>query len=219
MSLALGMTSEQIDDEEERAKAERRQFLRVRMEQPGRLFLPHTNQEAACQVVDLSPGGAQVVSEMVPPDEEQVILYVDGFGRFEGKVIHPDDGTFGVRFHCSDVKRDKIAEQLTLYMNKDLTGDAANKRYEHEPAKGLSRFTRANGDVVSCEILDLSLGGVSLKTHVRPPLGEVVLIGQTAGRVTRHHQNGIAIEFINSHGEKPANSEPPPPVNPFTVIA
>jgi hypothetical protein len=208
------MTSEQ-NEAVERAKAERRKFMRVRMDQPGRLFLPNENREAHCHVVDLSPNGAQVECELVPPEETQVVLYIDGFGRFEGSTMHAGDGTFGVRFQCSETKRERIAEQLTLYLNKDVAGDVLARRHDREPAQGLSRFTRANGEIVACEVLDLSLGGVSLKTRVRPPLGEVVLVGQTAGRVARHHQNGIAIEFINPNAEKPG---PEKPINPFTVI-
>jgi hypothetical protein len=44
---------------------------------------------------------------------------------------------------------------------------------------------------------------VSLKTDVRPPIGEFVLIGQMAGRVARHHDQGIGIEFV---GGAPASA-------------
>jgi hypothetical protein len=50
------------------------------------------------------------------------------------------------------------------------------------------------------------LSGVSLKTDARPPLGEVVLIGQMAGKVVRHHLEGIAIEFVGPPAEK-ANAD------------
>jgi hypothetical protein len=66
----------------------------------------------------------------------------------------------------------------------------------------MTRFTRANGDVVNCEVLDLSLSGVSLVTEVRPQIGELVLIGQMAGRVARIHERGIAIEFVTAPPEK-----------------
>jgi hypothetical protein len=45
-------------------------------------------------------------------------------------------------------------------------------------------------------VLDLSVSGISVKTDVRPPIGEFVLIGQMAGRVARHHGEGIGIEFV-----------------------
>jgi hypothetical protein len=64
-------------------------------------------------------------------------------------------------------------------------------------------------------VLDLSLSGVSLKTECRPLIGEMVLIGQTAGRVVRHHENGIALEFVTAHIEKPSLDRP---VNPFTSV-
>ena len=35
------------------------------------------------------------------------------------------------------------------------------------------------------------------RNHSRRPLGEFVLIDQVAGRVARHHDTGIGIEFIS----------------------
>jgi hypothetical protein len=44
--------------------------------------------------------------------------------------------------------------------------------------------------------MDISVGGVSLKTDIKPPIGEFVLIAQIAGRVARHHGDGVGIEFV-----------------------
>ncbi|HXM00419.1 MAG TPA: PilZ domain-containing protein [Rhizomicrobium sp.] len=182
------------------ARAERRRYLRVRVDLPGRLFVPAEEREAQCQITDLSPGGAQATCAFVPAAEAQIVLYIDGFGRFEGVVARPGEGKFGVKFICSALKRERVAEQLTLYMNGGIVDEAALRRHEREPTKGLARFTRANGDIVACEVLDLSLSGVSLKTEARPPMGETVLIGQMAGRIVRHHENGVAIEFVGGNG-------------------
>lgn len=210
--LALAMTSDR-NNVVERARAERRQFLRVPVELAGRMFVPADNREAQCRVVDLSPGGAQVTSDFVPPANESVILYIDGFGRFEAVVTRPAEASFGVRFHCSAMKREKVAEQLILYLNRDLVDETVLRRHDRAPTKGVARFTRANGDIVQCEVLDLSLSGVSLKTEARPPIGEVVLIGQTAGRVVRYHEDGIALEFVAPQADKAER-----PVNPFSVV-
>jgi PilZ domain len=217
--LALAMTADR-ESVVQRAKAERRHFLRVRVELSGRLFAPASNREAVCKVIDLSPGGAQIASEFVPAPQEAVILYIDGFGRFEGNVVRPPDGigsggVFGVSFHCSALKREKIAEQLTLYMNRELVDESIVRRHGRTSTKDLAHFTRANGEIVDCEVLDLSLGGVSLKTNARPPMGEIILIGHIAGRVVRYHETGVAIEFVTSHSEK---SGPESPANPFTVV-
>lgn len=187
------------------ARAERRRFLRVRVDLPGRLFFPAEEREERCQILDMSPGGAQVACAYVPPNEAAIILYVDGFGRFEGTVAHPAERSFGVQFQCSALKRERVAEQLTILMNKGVVDESMLRRHERSPTRGLAQFTRANGDIVACEVLDLSLSGLSLKTDARPPVGEVVVIGQMAGKVVRYHDFGIAIEFLSPEKtEQPA---------------
>ncbi|HVP84822.1 MAG TPA: PilZ domain-containing protein [Rhizomicrobium sp.] len=192
----------------EKAKAERRRFKRVRVDLPGRLFVPVESREAACTVLDMSPGGAAVECEGELPGETQVVLYIDGFGRFEGQIVNRTPNGYGVRFNCTAMKRERVAEQLTLFANKTLVSEADLRRHDRAPAKGFTRFTRADGETVKCEVLDLSLSGVSLRTNVRPPIGEFVLIGQMAGRVARVHETGIAIEFVGGHAaEKAATTD------------
>ncbi|HET7086843.1 MAG TPA: PilZ domain-containing protein [Rhizomicrobium sp.] len=186
------------------AGAERRRFRRVRVDLPGRLFVPSDNREARCTVLDLSPGGAAVSSEVVPDAATSVVLYVDGFGRFEGNVVRRDSGGFGLAFVCTPSKRERTAEQLILFLNKSLVDDHVLRRHERSSQKGFAKFTRADGQIVQCEVTDISVSGVSLKTDIKPPIGEFVLIAQIAGRVARHHADGIGIEFVGqdkSHGE------------------
>jgi len=194
-NLAIAM--KEVDPVVAKARAERRRFRRVRVDLPGRLFVPSSELEARCLVADLSPGGASIVCDVTPEHNHPVVLYVDGFGRFEGVVARSDGMGFGVKFSCTAMKRERTAEQLTLFLNKALVDDSVLRRHERAPQKGFARFTRADGQIVQCEVLDISLGGVSLKTDVRPPLGEFVLIGQSAGRIARHHADGIGIEFIS----------------------
>jgi hypothetical protein len=185
-----------VDPVIEKAKAERRRFRRVRVDLSGRLFVPADSRECHCKVVDLSPGGASIECDLVLELNTPVVLYVDGFGRLEGSITRNNPGDFGVRFNCTAMKRERIAEQLTLFMNKELIEESDIRRHDRTPTKGIARFTRSDGQFVACEVMDLSVSGVSLKTDVRPPIGEFVLIGQMAGRVARHHENGIGIEFI-----------------------
>jgi hypothetical protein len=152
----------------------------------------------------MSPGGAQIACDYVPLPDTPIVLYIDSFGRFEGSALCPVGDSFGVHFRCTALKRERVAEQLAVLANKGVIKESALRKHERVPKRGLGRVTRANGDIVACEVLDLSLGGVSLKTDARPPVGEVVHIGQMAGKVVRYHEDGIAIEFINPEkGEQP----------------
>ena len=188
-----------------KARAERRRFRRVRLDLPGRMFFPESGKEAPCNVADLSPGGASLDSDFVPESGVQVVLYIDGFGRFEGTAVRRDGRPgFGMRFNATVLKREKIAEQLMLFMNKSLVDDTAVMRaHDRTPTKGIAQFTRADGTVNKCEVIDLSPTGVSLKTAIRPQIGEFVLIGQLAGRVARHHSNGIGIQFVGLTVDNP----------------
>jgi hypothetical protein len=187
-----------------KARAERRRFRRVEVDLPGRLFNPADSREAVCKVVDLSPGGASLESEYNPENGTHVVLYIDGFGRFEGAVVRRDGRPgFGMRFSGTALKREKTAEQLTLYMNKALVDDSAMRGHDRTPTKGAAQFTRADGTIVKCDVIDLSPTGVSLKTAIRPHIGEFVLIGQLAGRVARHHNDGIGIQFVGLTEDKP----------------
>jgi hypothetical protein len=190
--------------------AERRRFRRVQIDLPGRLFIPADSYEARCTVNDLSPGGAAITCETVPETGTAVVLYVDNFGRFEGKVARRDGNGFGVAFVCTPSKRERIAEQLILFLNKTLVDDSLLRRHERTSQKGFAKFTRADGQIVQCEVMDISVGGVSLKTDVRPPIGEFVLIAQIAGRVARHHADGIGIQFV---GQEKPSEQPTPQIN------
>lgn len=196
---------------ENKVRQERRRYLRVRVDLKGRLFVPGEGREAACAITDMSPGGAQVSCESVPQQQAEVVLYIDGFGRFEGTVTRSPkgEGGFGVRFNCTALKRERIAEQLNHYLKNGAVDETLLRRHDRKGTKGAARFTRASGEIVICEVLDLSLGGVSLATDVRPQIGEIVLIGQMAGRVARIHENGIAIEFVTPPPEKVADPQQP----------
>jgi hypothetical protein len=192
----LAMAMKDADPAAAKTGAERRRFRRIQVDLPGRLFIPADSSEARCTVVDLSPGGAAIACEIIPEAGTNLVLYVDSFGRFEGTVVRRDGYGFGMAFVCTPSKRERTAEQLILFLNKTLVDDSVLRRHERSSQKGFAKFTRADGQIVHCEIMDMSVGGVSLKTEIKPPIGEFVLIAQIAGRVARHHVDGIGIEFV-----------------------
>src|SRR5262249_39781026 len=101
-----------------RLRAERRRFKPVRVDLPGRLFVPSEGREARCPIQNLSAGGGEIECEISPPAGTQVVLYIDGFGRFEGGVAPTEGAGFSIEFHCTPLKRERIAEQLTMFLNK-----------------------------------------------------------------------------------------------------
>jgi hypothetical protein len=190
-----------------RATAERRQHVRVQVDLSGKFFVPAEQREEPCRVVDLSPTGARMASDFVPRAGSQIILYIDEFGRFECDVVRSEWGHFGVVFRCSSLKQARLAEQLDIIAKQGMAESATLRRHERRTTGELSQFTRSNGEIVPCEVLDLSLSGLSLKTAVKPLMGEVITIGHVSGRVVRHHETGVALEFCSEPARMPARPQ------------
>jgi hypothetical protein len=205
-----------------RALKERRRFRRVNVTVTGRLYIPATQEEAICTVKDISPGDACLLCELKQEPKGRAVIYLDNLGRFEGPIVRGKNGGFVMTFSCSLQKREKLADQLTLEMNRHLLSEADLRRYDRvEAAAGsFTHFTRSTGEQIRCEVLDLSLTGVSVRTELKPPVGEHILIGHRAGRVARHHADGIGIEFLglSSAGEM-AQETPPSPIAVRTAAA
>ena len=53
-----------------------------------------------------------------------------------------------------------------------------------------------NGKVHYVRVIDVSLSGASIASHIIPPFDTVVVLGRLRDRVGRHHGKGFAIEFV-----------------------
>jgi hypothetical protein len=58
-----------------------------------------------------------------------------------------------------------------------------------------ARLVLPNGVNVACRLIDISQSGAAIATDQRPEIGAPITIGKTTGRVVRHLDDGIAIEF------------------------
>ena len=168
----------------------------VRVDLPGRLFMPAHELEASCRIIELSPDGASLHCEATLDAGAEAVLYVGGFTRFEGVISRSDGDLYHLKFMCSIAKRERISEQIATMLENGFEDRSIVRRHERSGKKGHIQFTRADGQVVSCEVIDISVSGVSVKTNARPLVGEFVLIANIAGRVSRYHEDGIGIEFL-----------------------
>jgi hypothetical protein len=183
-----------------RALKERRRFRRVNVAITGRLYIPATQEETICTVEDISPGDACIRCELREEPKGRAVVYLETLGRFEGPIVRARQGGFIMTFSCSLQKREKLADQLMLEMNRHLLSESDLRRYDRvETTTGnFMHYTRSTGEQVRCEVLDLSLTGVSVRTELKPPVGEHILIGHRAGRVANHHDDGMGIEFFGA---------------------
>jgi hypothetical protein len=174
---------------------ERRRHQRVRVNLLGRYMLAD-RREFPCQVTNMSPGGMAVIAPVSGQVGERVIAYVDHIGRLEGLVARQFENGFAMTVAATIRKRDKLAAQLTWLANRHILNLPEDRRHgRFTPRNPAARLVLPSGLNVSCRVIDLSASGAALKTEQRPEIGALVTIGKTAGRVVRHLEEGIAIEF------------------------
>jgi hypothetical protein len=162
----------------------------------GKLFVPAEEATLVCTVINLSVGGASIRCPNPPPLDAFVVLYVDGFGRFEGVTTHFAKRVLGLKFSCKEAKRKRLEQDLTSFVKEGMVGVTRSRRYPRVDANStISHFTCADGEPVTCEVLDVSFQGALLKTASRPVIGEVIQLGRTRGWVVRHHNDGIGVQF------------------------
>src|SRR5437763_7884785 len=174
---------------------ERRRFQRVRINLLGRYMLAD-RREFPCQVANMSPGGMAVIAPVSGQPGERVIAYVDHVGRLEGVVARHLENGFAMTIAATARKRDKLAAQLTWLANRHILGLPEDRRHGRiAPRNPAARLILANGVNLACHVIDISQSGAAIATDQRPEIGAPITIGKTTGRVVRHLDDGIAVEF------------------------
>ena len=174
---------------------DRRKFYRVNVRLFGR-FMRENKREYPCQVMNISPGGMALRAPVAPEQGERIVAYIDELGRVEGDMVRAIEEGFAIRLTASDYKREKLADQLTFLVNRDRLYLPEDRRHERiVPKNPFTQLALADGTLLDCKILDVSLSGASVAVLPKPEIGVLVTIGKMRGKVVRHHDQGIGVEF------------------------
>ena len=186
-----------MSQEAPRLVADRRRHKRVNITLLGR-FMRANKQEYPCKLIDISVGGTAMMSPVAVEDGERIVAYFDHIGGIEGTVARTFDGGFAIRLSVTAHKREKLAAQLTWLINRSarlVADDLQHKR--NLPGNERSSLQLDEGIVIPCRVLDISISGASLETQARPEIGREVMLGKLRASVTRHHANGIGVQFLD----------------------
>jgi len=154
-------------------------------------------REHPCELHNISAGGAAIISPVRGEVGERIIIYADEIGRIEGVITrHTKDG-FAITITASARKREKLANTLTWLNRRNLQNVRDGRRAKrHVPRKSDASIILPDGREVECKIIDMSKTGAALAVPEHPPIGSRIILGKLGGRVVRHFNDGIAIEFM-----------------------
>ncbi len=184
---------------------DRRRFQRVKVHLLGRYML-QDRREFPCQVINMSPGGLALLAQGIGAVGERVVAYLDHIGRVEGKITRIIDNGFAMTVSATPRKRDKLAAQLTWLANRKILNLPEDRRHDRiVPRNPIARLTLADGRVMNCRIIDLSLSGSAVSAEFKPEVGSQLMLGTVQGQVVRHLEEGFAIEV--AHPQLPETVE------------
>jgi len=177
-----------------RGSQERRRHARVPLQLHGR-FWSETGGEHACRLIDISPGGARVVTRLSVSDDTRVVLMITSIGRIEGQVVRQEGDQVCIRFNAPLRKRDKLADAITWRFNKERLGLDEDRTAPRKPGRGRAKILLADGVVIQANVVDVSVTGAAFECLERPRVGENLRVGEMSGRVARILDNGFAVVF------------------------
>jgi hypothetical protein len=197
MALQIDTTATLPASVSARIEPDRRRHRRVTLTLLGR-FMRATKQEYPCKLIDISVGGAALMSPVPVEDGETIVVYLDQLGGLEGVVTRQFPGGFALKLFATQHRREKLAAQITWLLNRHELDPTEARRHERlvprNPASGL---TLADGTTLTCHVIDVSISGASIASDLRPDLGTEVCLGKMRCRVVRWHDQGFAVMFLD----------------------
>jgi hypothetical protein len=180
------------------ATDERRTYTRVAVNLSARCLMPDGGEYEG-RVRDISASGCFIELDAFctrPETRERIIAYIDRLGRFEGDVVRSTQDGFALELSMTPAKRDRFAATLEKFAQGDAAALEEIRRHRRvEIEDKPTQLKLASGQTAHCRIIDMSLSGASVETHLRPVLGAFVELGRMQAKVVRYHENGFAVEF------------------------
>jgi len=186
---------------------DRRRNVRYQLSLPGR-FMRADKLDYPCRLKDISVDGAALTTPTILHVGEHIIVYLLHLGGLEGYVVRRFPDGFAMSITATQRKRDKLAGQISRLIGRSDLSETEERRDPRVPVNKILTLLLPDGTALECPVLDMSRGGASIVTPVRPPIGLEVVFANRHATVVRHHEEGVAVEFFNDQLERQAYFEP-----------
>jgi len=95
-----------------------------RVSSQGQARVNFSGRWQACDIVDISGGGARFRSDIRPLESANVLVQLRGLGMIRARVVTRDSRSFAVEFNPKDYDPDALVDSLMLHANaRLLAGD------------------------------------------------------------------------------------------------
>jgi hypothetical protein len=162
----------------------------------GRCLIP-PRSEFRCHAIAISPYAISLRAPVKVEIGRWVVVYLSAFGRFRGPVVQHNAIGFEIALQMSQAKREKLAEQLNWYLEREASGWADRRLHERVvPVKQLVVMRiGAERRPQLVRIDNISRSGANLSTSLPPSIGTEIIIADSPAVVVRTFEGGFACKF------------------------
>ena len=183
---------------------ERRRDVRIVVSLPGRYSLANRRntrgerRQFACRAINISCSALALAVPVLGALGERALVDVEHFGKLEGTIERLlDNRGFMVRISATDEERERLADRIDWFeKHKNLEVPDKRTQTRFAPDDPYSTLLLADGTVVTCFVIDLSVSGAAVSSDYVPEIGTVLAVGKIVGRVARHFDGGFAVQFV-----------------------
>lgn len=175
---------------------DKRRYPRYALSLPGR-FMRADKLDYDCRLIDISVESAALTTPIPLRVGEKLIVYLMHLGGLEGTVCRLFGGSFALQISGTQRKRDKLAIQIPRLAAQTDIPEGEVRQYPRVSADDAALLVLPDGSSMVCPLHNVSLSGAAIVTEARPAIGTEVMIDKRRAVVARHHERGIAVQFVN----------------------
>ncbi len=155
-------------------------------------------KQFSCRALRISPYRVALVAPVRGSVDDWMSAEIEHFGKLNGAIERLiDHRGLILRIVASPEERKKLAQTIEWfekYKSNEASDQRAHARFA--PQDPFSTLILAEGRVMSCFVIDLSISGVAVSADIDPEIGSVLAVGAVVGRVARCFRGGFAVKFV-----------------------
>ena len=156
-------------------------------------------QVPPCAVKSLLPESATFLGAFPAERNDRSFIHLpNGIGLLRGRIVRVIGSTMTMSIeHTSEHLRNRLAAHILWFdQMSHFRGSDRRSFPRFPPLNPHTVVAMPDGNVEPCEIIDMSPSGAAVRSEARPNLDLRVILGQVAGLVARHLDDGFAVKFM-----------------------
>ena len=156
-----------------------------------------SSRQFACRAVNISAYGVALAAPVIGKPGVLVVANIEQLGQVKGAILREFKLGFAMSVVANAQERQLLATRIDwIERNRhfEVVDNRAHARFI--PRRPLSLLTLADGSLLTCFVIDISVSGAAISADITPKLGTVLAVGKVVGRVARYLPGGFAVEFV-----------------------